>query len=93
MEDIKIQMAAAAQRQLERATLIRAIEDFHHKFQMRHEQNHTKDQLCLYCFNNKLAKSGWTYKPGERAVRVNRYVQGRTSRGKDFMKTYAAGGR
>ena len=48
------------------------------RFAARHEEKHSKDTVCLFCLNRRLKSQGWTYKAGERAVRVNRYVSGKT---------------
>lgn len=45
---------------------------------MPHE--HDKDTLCLICFNHRLVKMSWTYVPGERTVKVGRYVLQRQGR-------------
>lgn len=39
--------------------------------------DHRKDSVCLTCFNRRLAMESWTHKPGERAIKVGRYVRGR----------------
>ncbi len=46
-------------------------------YKLRHAE-HTKDHVCIQCFNLKLAARGWwTHKPGERSVKVGRYVMGK----------------
>jgi len=49
---------------------------------------HTKDTVCLTCLNIRLAaNAGWTYKPGERAIKVGRYVRGKSGQG-HFVQRY-----
>lgn len=58
--------------------------DFLSRYAMRpwgehaHGGHDDKNTVCLACFNRRLAKAGWTYVPGERPIKVERYVmQGR----------------
>ncbi len=54
-----------------------------------HEEHH-RDRVCLRCLNRALRLQPWTHKPGERAVKVGRYVRGKS--GGDFMARYGAQG-
>lgn len=50
-------------------------------------QDHTRDRVCLSCFNRRLMGEYWTHKLGERAVKVGRYVRGKSGQGY-FVQRY-----
>lgn len=52
---------------------------------------HHRDTLCLICFNRGLRAAPWTFKPGQRYVKVGRYVSGKSGRMYMRHTNYEAG--
>lgn len=60
---------------------IRAMQEFMARIQ---HTDHIKDKVCLACFNRRLTGAPWTFKPGERYIKVGRYVGQRPRRHTDY---------